>query len=117
MIETTCSNLVNKTHNTTQSKSFPYASEARYDLIVKAAGLGAWEWDYQTGKVIYNDIWFQMLGYQEEHDQVHDTSFWFKIIHPDDIRISEKAIEKHIKGKTEYYQCELRLKHKNGKYI
>jgi len=109
--------LLKDTSKIKNSQSTLSKSEIRYDMIVKAAGLGTWEWNYKTNEIIYNDIWFNILGYANIIEHIEDTSFWYEIIHPDDLETSEKAINKHIIGKTEFYQCEIRLKHKNGKYI
>ena len=37
--------------------------------------------------------------------------------HPDDLKNSIELLEKHFRGETEYYDCECRMKHKDGQWI
>lgn len=88
-----------------------------FDFIIKGARLGTWEWNKKTDVVKYNDIWFELLGYTNKEIIKSDSSLWYELVHPKDKAISEKAFTDHISGKTEYYSCEVRLRHKNGHYI
>jgi hypothetical protein len=42
---------------------------------------------------------------------------WTQLTHPQDRKISDKLLEKHFAGETEYYISEVRMKHKNGNWI
>lgn len=40
-----------------------------------------------------------------------------KYAHPDDLKKSDEALEKHFNGEAAYYEVEARMKHKSGKYV
>ncbi len=92
-------------------------SEERLDLAVKGTGIGLWDWMIQTGEMVHNERWAQIIGYTL--DEISPVSFetMEKFCHPNDLKKSNKFLEKHFAGETEYYECELRMKHKNGKWI
>ena len=46
-----------------------------------------------------------------------DNETWIRSLHPEDVKVSDENLQKHIKGETEYYECDLRVKHKDGKMI
>ena len=39
------------------------------------------------------------------------------LTHPDDLEKSERLLEKHFNGEIEYYECECRMRHKNGEWV
>lgn len=85
--------------------------------IIEGTNLGTWEWDIQTGKFEINKQWAKMIGYSLEELSDKRDETWFKFAHPEDLKISNKLIEKHLNGETEYYEFEIRMKHKDGKWI
>ena len=40
-------------------------SEERYELAVRGAGVGIWDWDIRTGKLYFSPRWKRMFGYDE----------------------------------------------------
>jgi PAS domain S-box-containing protein len=40
-----------------------------------------------------------------------------KFTHPDDVRKSKELVEKHFNKELEYYECETRMRHKNGSWV
>ncbi|MCY2985855.1 MAG: PAS domain-containing protein [Planctomycetota bacterium] len=85
----------------------------RLALIIESAGLGTWEWDIVSGKVIYSENWAKMLGYDvAEIDG--DVSSWEKLLNPKDLYRVLYSIQEHFQGKTEGYRCELNMRHKDG---
>ncbi len=58
-----------------------------------------------------------MAGYEyEELAQLTDLT-WDQLTHPDDLGESRQKLQKCIDGETDYYECELRTKHKDGHWI
>ena len=87
----------------------------RLALIIESAGLGTWEWDIVTGKVLYGDNWAKMLGYDvAEIDS--DVSSWEKLLNPNDLYRVLHSIQEHFQGNTEEYRCELNMRHKDGSW-
>ncbi|MCP5112537.1 MAG: ABC transporter substrate-binding protein, partial [bacterium] len=42
---------------------------------------------------------------------------WRRFVQPDDLEASGELLEKHFHGDLDYYECEARMKHKNGDWI
>ena len=42
---------------------------------------------------------------------------FLKLVHPDDIVLSDAALEDHFEGRSDNYVCLLRMRHKNGQWI
>ena len=90
--------------------------EKRMDLALKGADLATWDWNIKTGEIIANERWAEMLGYTLDEIYMHiDT--WEKMVHPDDFPEVNRILNEHLEGKRELYECEHRLRHKNGKFI
>ena len=104
----------------TQESNSYYSEHERYSeslkFILEGAGLGTWEWNLIDNQVVYNDIWFQLLGYKREDFNSPRDQLWSQLIHPEDKAICERAFSDHINGKSKFYKCEIRLKQKNGTY-
>ncbi len=87
----------------------------RYELAVRGANLGLWDWNVLTGKVTYNDNWAEMLGYTL--DEVEGTLMeWKRLVHVNDLKRVEKKLQAHLSGETEVYKTEHRLRTKDGSY-
>ena len=85
--------------------------------IIKGTDVGTWEWNVQTGEDIYNDRWAEMIGYSLEELSPTTFATWSKFVHPDDFKKSRELEEKHFRGELDFYECEVRLRHKNGNWI
>lgn len=89
----------------------------RLNLIIEGTNIGTWEWNVQSGKIIVNKTWIEMLGYKMKKYSPENIDDWKKLVHPDDLEKSQDALDKHFTGKEEMYSAELRMKHKNGSWI
>ena len=92
-------------------------SNQRLELVIKAAGVGVWDWQVQTGELTFNDRWAEIIGYTVE--ELHPVKFdtWAKNLHPDDLVKAESLLKKHFDGEVELYNIEARMKHKLGHYV
>ncbi|WP_215224875.1 PAS domain S-box protein [Echinicola shivajiensis] len=85
--------------------------------VIKGTNIGTWEWNIQTGETIFNERWAKMLGYSLNELQPLSINTLEKFIHPDDLIKSRKKLEQYFSGKTDFYKCECRVKHKDGHWI
>lgn len=85
--------------------------------IIRSVGVGTWEWNIQTGEVEHNEQWANMIGYTLKEITSHTIHTWERFVHPEDLKIAKAILAKHIRGEAEIYECELRMKHKNGNWI
>lgn len=90
-------------------------SEARLALALKASELGLWDWNLQTDEVHHTQIQ-ELFGL--EPDQVTALLRHLKPrLHPDDLPALKKALVEHLKGRTEDYQIEYRVRHGDGHWV
>lgn len=85
--------------------------------IIEGTNLATWELNVQTGEVEFNEQWANMLGYTLDEIANSRSETWFKFVHEDDLKASNKLIHKHLEGETEYYDFEVRMKHRDGRWI
>lgn len=83
-------------------------------LAIEGSGVGLWDWRVQTGETIFNERWAQMIDYTLEELTPTDINTWRKLAHPDDLKKSDALLQKHFAGETPAYECEARMKHKDG---
>ncbi|HNT25300.1 MAG TPA: EAL domain-containing protein [Anaerolineales bacterium] len=88
-------------------------SEQRYALAVSGANDGLWDWDMRANRVYYSPRWKTMLGYVDY--EISDApNEWFQRVHPDDLGQLKMNISAHIKGLADHFECEYRMRHKDG---
>ena len=86
-------------------------------LATTSARVGLWEWNPQTGEVNIDTMWAELVGYRYEELEPIDIETWNRLVHPDDLKIFEQAVEKYFAGEKSFYECEVRMKHKSGHWV
>lgn len=102
---------------TKQNKNKLKHERERLNNIINGTNLGTWEWNVDTGETMFNERWAEMIGYDLKDISPISVKKWNSFTHPDDLKKSEAALARHFKLKTDFYQAEVRLKHKNGDWI
>lgn len=87
--------------------------EERLELALRGTDLSLWDWDIPSGTVSIGERWLTALGYSQD-DLPNTVETWRKLLHPEDSPATEKAIAEHFSGRTDRYDVEFRLLHKNG---
>jgi PAS domain S-box-containing protein len=90
-------------------------SEERLRLAFDGAQEGVWDWNLETGVVVYSPRWKQMLGYEEHEIEPHVRE-WERLLHPDDMAAARELNDSVQRG-APTYEGEFRLRHKDGHYI
>jgi len=90
-------------------------SEERLRHAFSGAQEGVWDWDLETGAVVYSERWKRMLGYGDDEIEPHVRA-WERLLHPDD-RVAAEALTDAVLRDKRPYQEEFRLRHKDGHYI
>ncbi len=88
-------------------------SEKHLAMILEGAELGTWDWDVQTGHVVFNARWAAMLGYTLDEIEP-DVSEWEKFVHPDDMPTVRETLNAHLEGRTPIYRSEYRMRTRSG---
>ncbi|MBE0391363.1 PAS domain S-box protein [Flavobacterium sp. PL002] len=85
--------------------------------VLKGTNTGTWERNIQTEETHHSEIWAEIIGYPLAELQPISSKKWEKLVHPDDLLITKQKLEEYFNKKTEYYNAEYRIRHKNGHWI
>lgn len=113
------SNIVSRKHNENNllhERTELQKSEERFSLAMKGANDGLWDWNLQTNDVYFSPRWKNMLGYKEDEIE-NNFKTWEKLVHPDDKEIALKQIEDYVENKSNKFEVEIRMQHKDGHYV
>jgi PAS domain S-box-containing protein len=88
----------------------------RLELALSGARLSAWDWNVQSGAVVFNEQWGRLRGYQLNEVAPHVDS-WKNGVHPDDWNRVQQALNDHFEGRTPVYVAEHRVLTKSGEWI
>ena len=93
-----------------------YKSEERFALAMRSASDGLWDWEFETNDVYYSPRWKNMLGY-DDHELANNLTTWTSLVHPDDKPFILQKVQDYISGKSNFFEVEMRMRHKNGHHI
>jgi diguanylate cyclase (GGDEF)-like protein/PAS domain S-box-containing protein len=91
--------------------------EKQLELVIASTAVGIWDWQVQTGALAVNERWANIIGYTLEELGEVSIDTWMEHAHSEDLKESNRLLEKHWAGKTEYYIFETRMKHKCGRWV
>ncbi len=91
-------------------------SEERFDLAMRGANDGVWDWDILADKAYYSSRWAGMLGYTSD-EMEREVGEFRSLIHPDDRERVRKLEEDYLAGRTDRYETEFRMRHRQGQYV
>ncbi len=92
-------------------------SEQRLELALEGTQAGIWDWQVQTGHTVFNERWARLLGYTLAELEPIGVQTWKELTHPDDLQAVEYMLDRHFRKCTDFYQCEFRMKHKEGHWV
>ena len=85
--------------------------------IIAGTRTGTWEWDIESGEIKVNEQWLAIIGMSNEDmpDLTADT--WLELIHPEDRSKLNADLKSHFSKEKDYFECEVRIRHKDGGWI
>ena len=89
----------------------------RNEHVIEGTRIGVWDWNVQTGETYFNERWADIIGYTISELEPMSIETWVKFAHPDDLEKSNLLIHEHFAGKTEYYDFQSRMRHKDGHWV
>ncbi|MGZ2370822.1 PAS domain-containing hybrid sensor histidine kinase/response regulator [Ancylomarina sp. YFZ004] len=98
----------------TESIQLLQNSEEKYRLSMDATMDGLWDWNIQTGTVYFSPSYSKILGETSVNPEYES---WLNRIHPDDREVIIASIQDHLKGNTDFWKREHRLRTKSGHWI
>lgn len=85
--------------------------------VIDGTNLGTWEWNISTKEVEVNKHFANMLGYSSSEIDVFTADTFDDFIHPEEQELSNDILKNHLSGKLDYYDIEMRMKHKDGTWV
>ena len=89
----------------------------RLASIIQGTHVGTWEWNIQTGATRFNDIWAEIVGHTLNELAPLSIITWQELTHPEDVKRAVEMLERHFSGECQLYDCQLRVKHKDGHWV
>lgn len=83
------------------------ASEERWKLALEAVGDGVWDWNVQTGEVVFSKRFGLLYGF-EDQEYGHHVEDWRLRVHPDDRLRVTADLQDYLSGRTCSYANEHR---------
>ena len=90
-------------------------SQARLALALEASELGLWDWDLESDHVHHSHL-RELFGLEPGQVQVMLRDLTPRL-HPDDLPGLRRALVRHLKGRSEDYQIEYRVRHVDGHWV
>lgn len=92
-------------------------SQEQLRLAIEGSGVGLWDWRVDTGELSVNDMWAEMLGFSLKELDPVSIETWRKLVHPDDLKRSDDVLAVYLRGEQDWYECEIRMRHKDGRWV
>lgn len=90
-------------------------AELRTQRLIRAGGVGLWDWDLATNELYFSPEWKRQIGYAPD-ELADEYREWATRLHPADIDATLDAVERFRQGDTSTYDVEFRLRHKDNTY-
>lgn len=85
--------------------------------VIEATEVAIWEFDIPSGTVEINDRWANLIGHSRHELEPVTLTTFERRIHPDDLGPMRTALERHLQGETRDFECEIRMSHKDGRWV
>ena len=90
-------------------------SKTRLRVALDATQIAIWEWDIKRDRWYASRVYYTGLGYTPEPGR-GNTEVWMERVHPEDSAMVRATIEAVLRGDSEVYEYEARLRHRDGSY-
>jgi len=91
-------------------------NQERLHFALEGSQTGLWDWDIRTGKTYFSPRWVQMLGF-DPGEIPNDYQSWENRLHPNDREKTIETLNAHVRGETEHYEAEFRMRTKQGNWV
>ena len=88
-------------------------SEERWAFAIEGSGDGVWDWNLQTGKMIFSERYKEMLGYAG-NEAWSSLDEWKSRVNGEDMHHAMQELEAYMDGKGAVYTAEYRMQCKDG---
>ncbi|REG87046.1 PAS domain-containing protein [Algoriphagus antarcticus] len=112
--------MIGSTQNITKRKNAEidlYNQKQRLSNLIEGTQAGTWEWNVQTGETILNETWANIIGYTLKELEPISIQTWIDYSNAEDMKESNKLLKDYFAGKSNSYEAECRMRHKNGNWV
>ncbi len=92
-------------------------SEERFSAIIKASGVGTWDWDMENCTVVLNERWYEIIGFTRTELDPVDMKKWRELVHPEEQEAFTVFFDRNARNEAEASELEYRMLHKNGQWV
>lgn len=93
------------------------AMVARFQRVFNGSGYGFWEWDLDTGAVVWSGGFWESIGYTaEDAHQINSADKLLQFIHAEDSQKMLDAVREHLRSGIPLNTC-YRIRTKDNRYI
>lgn len=93
-------------------------SEERMAAAIEGGKLGVWDWLFDRNEFEFSDRWLAAVGFDKTSVGLPaNADAWLARIHPEDRSHFDLAVERHVSGELPNYQCEFRIRHREGHWV
>ena len=85
------------------------ASLERYDLAMRGSNEALWDWDAASDIIYISPRFKELLGLPAETPGITPAE-WETLVHPEDLGLHRQAIMAHLRGHTEFFRAECRVR-------
>jgi diguanylate cyclase (GGDEF)-like protein/PAS domain S-box-containing protein len=91
-------------------------AEERLALSLKGSDLAMTDWHIPSDALVFGEGWTKLLGYRLDELQPHASTL-AGLMNTKDALAARDAMVRHLKGETPFLEAEVRLRHKDGRWI
>ncbi len=91
-------------------------SNERLELAVKGANLGTWDWNVESGEIVCNERWGEILGFRPDELPSHVSAWENALLEPEKDETMRK-LTAHLEGRAPLFMAEHRLRRRTGQPV
>jgi len=92
-------------------------SRKRLASVIEGTDVGTWEWEIDSGNLILNQRWAQILGFRLEDLLPTTAKTWEDFAHPDDFQVAQLRSRQTLDGTVDFYDTDMRMRHADGHWV
>ncbi|MFG6429655.1 diguanylate cyclase domain-containing protein [Roseateles sp. LYH14W] len=85
--------------------------------VLDGTGAGTWDWHCDSGRLIINERWAEMLGRSREELEPATGATWQRLCHAVDLVDANAALQRHLQGEADRFSAEFRMRHADGHWV
>jgi len=107
--------VAERTRELDQATALLGKSQARLAMALEASELGLWDWDLRTDEVHHSKL-YELFGLNPT-GVLNMRRDLRPLLHPDDRSVLLQALSAHMRGRTDGYAVEYRVRHADGYWV